>query len=250
MCAAEQDPEVKQILSLVHTHEDPTDIFELLNPLGEGSYGYVYKGINKKTGQPVAIKIVPMIGADIRSSIKEMEILGKCKSPYVVKYYGAYYKTEHLWLVMEYCEAGSAVDMVNITEKPFTEVEIASILEIVLKGVCYLHKNKMIHRDIKAANILIDIGGNVKIADFGVLLELPDLRPARHHVWKPRLGHRESVLDVPRDPQEKQVQPQDRHLVSRYHCHRDGRGRAAILAHPPHARHGDDQAAPSEGSPS
>lgn len=175
MTANMEDAEVKQILSLVKIHEDPTDLFELLDPLGEGSYGYVYKGMNKKTGQLVAIKIVPVTGTDFKSSIKEMEILGKCKSPYVVTYYGAYYKKDHLWLVMEYCEAGSfwlfsgsAIDMLGIMEKPFDEVQIASVLEIVLKGIAYLHKNKMIHRDIKAANILIDIAGNVKIADFGV----------------------------------------------------------------------------------
>ena len=55
-----------------------------------------------------------------------------------------------------------------IIQRPFDETEIASMLEVVLKGIDYLHKSKMIHRDIKAANILIDIGGNVKIADFGV----------------------------------------------------------------------------------
>jgi hypothetical protein len=100
------DPEVKQIITLVSIYDDPTDLFDLMEPIGEGSYGYVYKGMNKRTGELVAIKIVPVTGTDFKSSIKEMEILGKCKSPYVVKYHGAYYKKDHLWLVMQYCEAG------------------------------------------------------------------------------------------------------------------------------------------------
>jgi serine/threonine kinase 3 len=152
----------------VHVDEDPADLFQVLEPVGEGSYGIVYKGIFKKNGVPIAIKIIPITGIDVRSSIKEMEILGKCKSPYIVTYHGAYYKRDHLWLVMEYCDAGSAYDIIKITQKPFNEIEIASILEFVLKGISYLHKIKLIHRDIKAANILLDIGGNVKIADFGV----------------------------------------------------------------------------------
>jgi serine/threonine protein kinase len=157
--------------NLVHTDEDPSDLFEILDPIGEGSYGFVYKGIIKSTAEPVAIKLVPLTGGgtDIISLFKEMEILGECKSPYVVSYYGAYYKRDHLWLVLEYCEAGSVNDIINITERPFNESEIASILDSVLKGLSYMHKKKMIHRDIKGANILVDGQGNVKISDFGVI---------------------------------------------------------------------------------
>ena len=97
-----------------------------------------------------------------------MEILSACDNNYIVKYHGAYYSKDHLWLVMEFCEAGSIIDIIKITDIQLTEVQIATILKFVLVGVEYMHNNKLIHRDIKAANILLDTKGVIKIADFGV----------------------------------------------------------------------------------
>lgn len=85
-----------------------------------------------------------------------------------MKYYGSYFKDNNLWIVMEYCMAGSVTDIVNITGIELNEGQIASILELVLKGLKYLHDRKKIHRDIKAANILLDQNGTAKLADFGV----------------------------------------------------------------------------------
>ena len=79
----------------------------------------------------MAIKIVPVTGTDIQSSIKEMEILGKCNSPFIVRYYGAYYKKDHLWLAMEYCAAGSIIDLKRITGRNLTEMEISCLLRSV-----------------------------------------------------------------------------------------------------------------------
>lgn len=76
-----------------------------------------------------------------------------------------------MWIVLEYCHAGSIIDLINITQRKLNEQEIASILESVLEGLAYLHANKMIHRDIKAANILLNSEGVAKLADFGVSAE-------------------------------------------------------------------------------
>lgn len=112
--------EVEQILKLVNIDKDPTEIFEILSPLGkerqinlgDGSYGSVYKSLHKESGQLVAIKIIPVLECDIKSIIQEMEILSQCDNPHVVKYFGAYYNKDHLWLVMEYCEAGKYFSLI------------------------------------------------------------------------------------------------------------------------------------------
>ena len=106
--------------------------------LGEGSYGEVYKARNKKTGKIVAVKIVPTSG-EIESLKREIRILKECDSPFIVKYYGSYFKENYLWLIMEYCAAGSMIDLIKITKKSLNENEIASVFQSTLKGLKYLH---------------------------------------------------------------------------------------------------------------
>lgn len=147
------------------------DDYQLLDKLGEGSYGSVFKALCLKTGQIVAIKRVETSG-ELDSLKKEISIMEKCHSDFIVRYYGSIFQENVLWLIMEYCAAGSAIDLIRITKKQLNEFEIASILFYTLKGLQYLHENKKIHRDIKAGNILLDANGNAKLADFGVSTEL------------------------------------------------------------------------------
>uniref|UniRef100_A0A8B9R1S9 non-specific serine/threonine protein kinase n=1 Tax=Anas platyrhynchos TaxID=8839 RepID=A0A8B9R1S9_ANAPL len=86
--------------------KQPEEVFDVLEKLGEGSYGSVFKAIHKESGQVVAIKQVP-VESDLQEIIKEISIMQQCDSPYVVKYYGSYFKNTDLWIVMEYCGAGS-----------------------------------------------------------------------------------------------------------------------------------------------
>lgn len=94
-----------------------------------------------------------------------------CDDDHIVKYYGSYLKDNNLWIVLEYCQAGSIIDLLNITRRDLNEYEIASILQSVLRGLAYLHAHKKIHRDIKAANVLLSKEGIAKLADFGVSTE-------------------------------------------------------------------------------
>lgn len=156
---------------IVSNQDDPEQLFQLLEKLGEGSYGSVHKGLHRASGTIVAIKIVPING-EINALKKEISILKECRNPNIVGYIGSYIKDTDLWLIMEYCSAGSVADLIKITKRTLSEAQIASVCQAVLRGLEYLHDNKKIHRDIKAGNVLLDHKGVAKLADFGVSAQL------------------------------------------------------------------------------
>ncbi|XP_068657269.1 serine/threonine-protein kinase 1 [Aristolochia californica] len=156
------------------TREDPSTKYELLNELGKGSYGAVYKARDLKTSELVAIKVISLSeGEEGYEEIRgEIETLQHCSHPNVVRYLGSYQGEEYLWIVMEYCGGGSVADLMNVTEEPLEEQQIAYICREALKGLSYLHSIFKVHRDIKGGNILLTEQGEVKLGDFGVAAQL------------------------------------------------------------------------------
>jgi serine/threonine-protein kinase 24/25/MST4 len=161
---------------------DPETLFTKQQCIGGGSFGKVFKGyvifcdsastntysIDKRTNQSVAIKIIDVENAEdeVDDIISEISILSELNSPYVTRYYGSFLKGSDLWIVMEFCSGGSCADLMrpgNISEE-----YIMIILRELLMGLEYLHGDNKLHRDIKAANILLGATGQVKLADFGV----------------------------------------------------------------------------------
>eukprot|EP00941_MAST-03F_sp_MAST-3F-sp1_P003882 g3882.t1 len=152
---------------------DPKLRFELLEQLGEGSYGAVYKAHDNQTGDTVAVKVVP-VEKELAELMNEIRILKKCNSPYVTRYYGSFLTPDEadIWIVMEFCVAGSIHDLMVSCQRSLSEGIIATVCASVLLGLEYLHARKNIHRDIKCGNILIGEGGRAKLADFGVSAQL------------------------------------------------------------------------------
>lgn len=132
----------------------PEDVFDIVQKLGEGSYGSVYKAIHKESKHVLAIKQVPL-DTDLQEIIKEISIMQQCDSPFIVRYYGSYFRNVELLIVMEYCDGGSVSDIIRTRKRTLTEEQIATIVLDALYGLEYLHARRRIHRDIKAGNILL-----------------------------------------------------------------------------------------------
>ena len=182
MSDSNEAPKFCDILSL----PNPEDLFTLLYKIGTGGFGEVYKAMHNTTYQIFAIKIIDYtkgctnnnnICFNYHSIQQETSVMRLVSdNDYILKYYGSYYscKSNTIWLILEYCSCGSAVDLMLSMDRTLSEVEVATIMEMVLKGLVGIHKINLIHRDIKGSNILLSEDGYAKLGDFGVGIKLTE----------------------------------------------------------------------------
>lgn len=164
------DSDTQDELSRCH---NPDEVVALDIVLGKGSFGKVYKGRIRKTNHVCAVKQVNLDEEDDIDEIAlEVNFLASLRCPFITEYYGSVVDNRDytLWILMEYCGGGSCADLIK--SQPFREDHIAVVMRDTLRGLEYLHKQRKVHRDIKAANILLTTEGDVKLADFGVSGEM------------------------------------------------------------------------------
>ncbi|RVE76304.1 hypothetical protein OJAV_G00009140 [Oryzias javanicus] len=153
----------------VRRDENPEEVWEIIGELGDGAFGKVFKAQNKQTGVLAAAKVIDTkTEEELEDYMVEIDILASCDHQNIVKLLDAFYYESKLWILIEFC-AGGAVDAVMLElERPLTEPQIRAVCRQTLQALDYLHENKIIHRDLKAGNILLSLDGDVKLADFGV----------------------------------------------------------------------------------
>ena len=171
-----------------NSESDVTDKYELVNLIGEGSYGQVYKATDKQSEKSVACKIIDIVNSneDLKTIQKEIAFLNKLDHPNITKFHKSFIYKETVWIIMEYLNRGSGREILDRIDndptrksKGFPEKLVAIVCREMLNGLAHIHDKQMIHRDLKAANVLFTSKGDVKLADFGVSGQLDNLAKSR-----------------------------------------------------------------------
>uniref|UniRef100_A0A671S3S0 non-specific serine/threonine protein kinase n=1 Tax=Sinocyclocheilus anshuiensis TaxID=1608454 RepID=A0A671S3S0_9TELE len=154
-----------------HVHRDvnPNDIWEIIGELGDGAFGKVYKAQNKETGALAAAKVIETKSEEeLEDYMVEIDILASCNHQYIVKLLDAFFYDNNLSIMIEFCPGGAVDATMLELDRGLEEPQIRVICKQMLEALQYLHSMKIIHRDLKAGNILLTLDGDIKLADFGV----------------------------------------------------------------------------------
>mmetsp|Transcript_24886 Transcript_24886/g.62471 ORF Transcript_24886/g.62471 Transcript_24886/m.62471 type:complete len:799 (-) Transcript_24886:56-2452(-) len=166
------EPELPPAIAKEISNENPNEVFELLEKLGKGAHGVVFRGVNRLTGQISAIKKMDVSPSNLEDLVQEITMLRELSGEHCIVYYNSYYRDGSLWVSMECMDAGSVGDLLE-RKKALSEPQIGCVLAQVLPALRWLHSEKgVVHRDIKAGNLLLNRSGCVKLGDFGICRRL------------------------------------------------------------------------------
>jgi len=153
-------------------------LFRVDKQIGKGGFGSVYKLIHVPSQKVIAGKSInpdTLVGTAKESLLREIEILKTVLTPFTIQYYGNITYNNAPMILMEYCDRGSLRDLIDYRNAVLTEEQIAFVLYDLLQGVLILHKKyKILHRDIKAGNILLLSDGHIRVTDFGISRQFDD----------------------------------------------------------------------------
>ncbi|KAH0794423.1 STE family protein kinase [Histomonas meleagridis] len=147
----------------------PNPNFKIDQQIGEGGCGSVYRVTHIPSGKHFAGKVVTSSDFGDKLFKNEVELMKNISSPYTIKYYGIVCIDNKTVILMDICECGSIRDLMNFTGKPLKREQVKIVIYDVIKALIYFHEEyKILHRDIKASNILLASNGEIKVSDFGI----------------------------------------------------------------------------------
>lgn len=162
-------------LSMVPSMSKSTMKYFLKDKIGEGAYGKVYRSVDTSTKKEYAIKISKLTDDNREHLMDELDLLKKLRSPHIVMVYEGFTVISKLWLVMEHCIGGSVLDVMKMCKlEALNEPLLKGVIASLLVALDFLHSHRVIHRDIKASNLVLTVGGRIKVIDFGVSTELKE----------------------------------------------------------------------------
>ncbi|CAG8534229.1 556_t:CDS:10 [Acaulospora morrowiae] len=180
-------PDIRHLADLLDPR-DPNKIYDNLIQIAEGQSGNMYSSTQKGSSETVAIKIIPFSSDEKLKNIKEeLSLMKSSQHPNIVKCIGCYHTPDSIWVVME-CMEISLADIIGMHEDGprLNEFQIARVARETLKALNYLHELRIIHRDVRSDNILINSRGDIKLADFGYSVQLTE-----------KESHRKSIIGTP-----------------------------------------------------
>ncbi|CAH8525403.1 unnamed protein product [Schistosoma turkestanicum] len=170
----------KRFSTSIGRNTNPADIWEVISELGDGAFGKVYKTQKRDTNLLAALKRVDFDSEDeLEDFMVEIDILTNFKHKNILSLHEVYIYENKLWMYLELCGGGALDSIMETLEKPLTEAQIRFISREVLQGLGFLHEKLIIHRDMKAGNILLTLNNEIKLADFGVSAKLADEKQKR-----------------------------------------------------------------------
>lgn len=165
-----QEKRRKQLFANIITGQDPEDVWEIVGELGDGAFGKVHKARHKVQRELYAAAKICVLDTEeeLEDFTVEIDILSVVDQDNIIQLQEAYYFQDKLWMFIEFCDGGALDSIIVDLEKGLTEKQIAFVCRGMCQGLAYLHKHAIIHRDLKAGNVLLTCQGGVKLADFGV----------------------------------------------------------------------------------
>ncbi|RCH96672.1 Protein kinase, partial [Rhizopus stolonifer] len=173
------EAQVMEQLKRVVTAGNPNDLYKKTKRVGQGASGSVYVAFSLSTNVKVAIKQMELASQPRKDLIvTEISVMKESQHPNIVNYLDSFLlNNSDLWVIMEYMEGGALTDVIE--RNTMTEQQIATVCRETTAGLHHLHSQKILHRDIKSDNILLNSQGQVKISDFGFCAKLTDQKSKR-----------------------------------------------------------------------